>query len=203
MNIRHKLSWHCWLQPFSHDYDLASHITYIGCVKFIYERQNLQFKFNSECQIFKNLFMAILFHSQNFWPKSTPRKLPKKYLFIFRFCCRHLSWHLNRDLTSNKPTSYYYLLDYGDFCPETIHKPKKAIGVTCAKSSYEKKFNLCSRNPIEVVVGSNLWLRYLEQNMKKYFFLSDFLSAVFWQKIQSKKEFLISIVRSRRSHVRN
>ena len=31
-------------------------------------------------------------------------------IFIFSFCC--LTWCLNSDLTSNKPT--HYLLDYGD-----------------------------------------------------------------------------------------
>ena len=53
---------HNWpLQPFSQDYDLVSHTTYVVCVNFIHEWRDLQFKVDSERQIFEKLFMAILF----------------------------------------------------------------------------------------------------------------------------------------------
>ena len=49
---------HNWsLQPFSQDYDLAFHTTYIVCVNFILD---LQFKVFSEGQSFKKKFMAII-----------------------------------------------------------------------------------------------------------------------------------------------
>ena len=53
---------HNWLlQPFSQDYDLASHTTYVVCVNFIHKWRNLQFKLDSERQICEKLLMAILF----------------------------------------------------------------------------------------------------------------------------------------------
>ena len=48
------------LQPFSQDYDLASHTIYVVCVTFIHKWRDLQFKVDSERQIFEKLFMAIL-----------------------------------------------------------------------------------------------------------------------------------------------
>ena len=44
------------LQSFSQDYGLASHITHVVCVNFIREWRDLQFKFDSERQIFEKLF---------------------------------------------------------------------------------------------------------------------------------------------------
>ena len=41
--------------------DLASHTTYVVCVSFIHKWWDLQFKVDSKRQIFKKLFMAILF----------------------------------------------------------------------------------------------------------------------------------------------
>ena len=45
------------LQPLSQDYDLTSHTTYVVCVNFIHEWRQLQFKVDSERQIFEKLFM--------------------------------------------------------------------------------------------------------------------------------------------------
>ena len=65
---------HNWpLQPFSHYYDLITHITYIVCVNFLHNWWDLQFKVDSERQIFEQIFMA---HS--FCQKFAERKLPKK-----------------------------------------------------------------------------------------------------------------------------
>ena len=97
---------HNWsLQPFSHDYDLVSHTTYVVCVSFIHEWRDLQFlkspKTDSERQIFEKLFMVILFTlrvlARNLLGESRPRNI-----FIFSFWC--LTWGLKTDLTSNKPT---------------------------------------------------------------------------------------------------
>ena len=64
--------------------DLVSHTTYIVCVNFIHKWLDLQFKVDSERQIFfEKLFMAILFTSQIFFQKSAERKSPKKYLSYF------------------------------------------------------------------------------------------------------------------------
>ena len=58
-NRTYLLNWP--LQPFSQYYDLASHTTHVVCVNFIHECWDLQFKVDSERQIFENLFMPILF----------------------------------------------------------------------------------------------------------------------------------------------
>ena len=48
------------LQPFSQDYDLPSHTTYVVCVKFLQEWWDRYFKVDSEQQIFETIFMAVL-----------------------------------------------------------------------------------------------------------------------------------------------
>ena len=56
---------HNWsLQYFFQDYDLASYTTYVVCVNFIHEWQDLQFKENSERQIFENLFSEFLLKTE-------------------------------------------------------------------------------------------------------------------------------------------
>ena len=50
---------HNWpLQPFIQDYDLACYITYVACINFMHEWRGLQFKVDSERQIFEKVFMA-------------------------------------------------------------------------------------------------------------------------------------------------
>ena len=52
---------HNWsLQSFGQDYDPASYTTYVVHFNFIYECRDLQFKVDSERQIFEKLFMSIL-----------------------------------------------------------------------------------------------------------------------------------------------
>ena len=63
---------------YSQDYNLASHITYVVCFKFMLKGRNLELKVNSEGQIFKKkIFMEILFTStvlakdllsDHYWP---------------------------------------------------------------------------------------------------------------------------------------
>ena len=71
---------------------------------------DLQFKANSERQIFEKLFMAISF-TLGVFVRSAERTSGRRNIFIFAFWC--LTWALNCGLMSNKPT--HYLLDYGDF----------------------------------------------------------------------------------------
>ena len=73
---------HNWpLQPFSQDYDTASHNAYIVCVNFLHEYQDIEFQVGSEQQIFEKLFL--FFNTPSFCQKSAEGKLPKKYFRIF------------------------------------------------------------------------------------------------------------------------
>ena len=81
IHITYILNWS--LQPFSQDYDLVSHTTYVVCVNFVHEWRDLQFKVDSERQIFDKVFIAIYIYSQSFCQKSAERKSPKKYFFYF------------------------------------------------------------------------------------------------------------------------
>ena len=70
---------------------------------------NLQFKVDSERQIFENLFMTVLIYSQSFCQKYAERKSPKIYFVLMS----GLGW--NPGFSSNKPLIGRVLLDYGDF----------------------------------------------------------------------------------------
>ena len=65
----------------------------------------------------EKLFMAILFPPRIF-VRNLLRGSRRRNIFIFSFWC--LSWDLNSDLTSNKPT--HYLLYYRDFS-DTMAEP--------------------------------------------------------------------------------
>ena len=58
--------------------DLVSHTTYVMCVNFIHKWRYLQFKVDSERQIFWETF-----HGNFFWQKSADRISPKKYFSYF------------------------------------------------------------------------------------------------------------------------
>ena len=66
---------------YSQDYDVAFHTTYVVCINFMHEWRDLEFKVDSERQIFEKHFIAI---------------------FIFSFW--YLTWGLNSGFTSNEPT---------------------------------------------------------------------------------------------------
>ena len=70
------------LQPFSQDYNLVNHTTYVVCVNFIHEWWNLQFKVDSERQIFGKLSMAILFTLRDF-ARHLLRGSRRRNIFIF------------------------------------------------------------------------------------------------------------------------
>ena len=106
---------HNWpLQPFSHNYGLASHTPHVVCFNFIRERRDLQFNADSQRQIFEKLFHCRFIYSQSFWQKSAERKSPKKYFSYFIFD----DWSGIRTqafVKSNKPA--HYILDHDDFLP--------------------------------------------------------------------------------------
>ena len=57
---------HNWLvQHFSQGYDPASHTTYVVCVNFKYEQQELQFKHDSEEQIFEKTSDSLHINNKN------------------------------------------------------------------------------------------------------------------------------------------
>ena len=76
---------HNWsLQPFSQDYwPSFSHHLCIACVNFIHKWRDLQFKADTEWQIFWETFDSNFIYSQNFCQKSAERKSPKKYFSYF------------------------------------------------------------------------------------------------------------------------
>ena len=103
---------------------MTSLLTLLVCVNFIHEWRHLQFKIDSERQIFEKLVMAILFTLRVF-ARNLLRRSRRRNIFIFSYWC--LTWGLNSGFTSNKPT--HYLLNYGninnntyciDFCNGTL-----------------------------------------------------------------------------------
>ena len=63
--------------------DLVSYTTYAVCVNFIHKWRDLQFKVDSEWQIFWETFHGNFIYSQSFCQKSAERKSPKKYFLYF------------------------------------------------------------------------------------------------------------------------
>ena len=99
---------HNWsLQPFSQDYNIASHTTYVLWVNFIHEWGNLQFKVD---RFLRSFFMAIWFTLRVF-ARTLLRVSRRRNIFVFSVWC--LSWDLNSSRTFNKPI--HHLLDYGDW----------------------------------------------------------------------------------------
>ena len=90
--------------------DLVSHTTYVVCVNFIYRWRDLQFKVDSERQIFWETF-----HSNLFTLRVFARNLLRgnRRRNIFRISFWRLAWNTNPVFSSYKPT--HYLLDHGDF----------------------------------------------------------------------------------------
>ena len=120
---------HKWsLQPLSQDYCLVSHTTYVVCVNFIPEWRDLQFKVDSERQIFEKLFHGRFYFTLRVFARNLlrgNRNREERYSFRISFWC--LAWDLNPGFSSNKAT--YYLLDHGDFCKKSVEKksPKYEI----------------------------------------------------------------------------
>ena len=84
------VSWTMWQFTYIHNWSLqsysqevVSHETYVVCVNFIHKRRDLQFKVDSERQIFWETFHGNSICSQSFCQKSAERKSPKKYFSYF------------------------------------------------------------------------------------------------------------------------
>ena len=63
--------------------NLVSHTNYVLCVNFIHKWRDLQFKVDSERQIFWETFHGNFISSQDYCQKSAERKSPKKYFSYF------------------------------------------------------------------------------------------------------------------------
>ena len=90
--------------------DLVSYTTYVVCVNFIHKWRALQFKVDTERQIFWETFHGNFIYSQSVCQKSA-EKIVEEILFAFCFDVWPGAGTLA--FTSNKPT--HYLLDYSDF----------------------------------------------------------------------------------------
>ena len=91
--------------------DLISHTTYVVCVNFIHMWRDLQFKVNSEQQIFLRKFSWQFLFTLRVFARNLLRGNCRRNTFRILFWC--LAWGSNPGFSSNKPT--HYLLDHGDF----------------------------------------------------------------------------------------
>ena len=73
------------LQVFSQDYNPASHNTYVVCVNFIHESQDLQFKVHFQGWILEKLFIATLLFHPKFLQEIYSKEVGKRNFFQFRF----------------------------------------------------------------------------------------------------------------------
>ena len=80
------------------------------CALIFIHDDDLQFKVDSERQIFKKLFMTVFIYSQNFCQKYVERKSPKIQSIVFRFDV----WPGAQSLALRLITPTHYLLDYSD-----------------------------------------------------------------------------------------
>ena len=99
--------------------DLVSRTTYnIMCVNFIHKWWNLQFKVDSERQIFWETFRGNFLFTLRVFARNLLRGNRRRNTFYILFWC--LALGSNHGFTSNKPT--LFLLDYGEFNLNTFHK---------------------------------------------------------------------------------
>ena len=90
--------------------DLVSHTTYVVCVNFIHKWRDLQFKVDSERQIFWETFYGNFLFTLRVFARNLLRGNRRRNTFRILFWC--LAWDSNPGFSSNKPT--HYLLDHGD-----------------------------------------------------------------------------------------
>ena len=104
---------HNWpLQPFSQDYDLASHTTHVAWVNFIHKWRDLQFKVDSERQIFLGNFFRAGLVTLRLFAKSLLKENRRRNAFsYFNFDNCPGIW--TQAFASNKPT--HDILDHGNF----------------------------------------------------------------------------------------
>ena len=65
--------------------DLVSHTTYVKCVNFIHKWRDLQFKVDSERQIFWETFSWQFYLLSEFFPEICWEEIAEEILFVFRF----------------------------------------------------------------------------------------------------------------------
>ena len=66
-------------------FDLVSHTTYVVCVNFIHKWRDLQFKVDSERQIFLRNFPWQFYLLSVFLPEICWEEIAEEILFVFRF----------------------------------------------------------------------------------------------------------------------
>ena len=86
--------------------DPVSHTNYVVCVNFIHKWRDLQFKVDSEQQIFLRNFSWQFYLLSELLPEICWEEIAKEIRISF-WC---LAWDANPGLSSNKPT--HYLLDH-------------------------------------------------------------------------------------------
>ena len=91
--------------------DLVSYTTYVGCVNFIHKWRDLQFKVNSERQIFSETFHGNSIFTLRVFARNLLRGKRWRNTFRISFWC--LARDSNPGFLSNKPT--HFLLDHGNF----------------------------------------------------------------------------------------
>ena len=91
--------------------NLVSHITYDVCVNFIHKWGDLQFKFDSERQIFWENFHGNFCLLSESLPIIFWEEIAEEIFFVFFFFMSGLG--ANPGISSNKPI--HRLLDHGDF----------------------------------------------------------------------------------------
>ena len=99
---------HNWpLQPFSQDYDLASHTIHVVCINFTHKWRDLQFHIDSKRQIFWESFSLQVYLRSEFLPEIYGEKISEEIFFYISFWC--LTWDTKPHFTCTKPA--HYLLD--------------------------------------------------------------------------------------------
>ena len=93
--------------------DLVSHATYVVCVNFIHQWRDLQFKVDSERQIFWETFHRNFYLLSEFLPEICWEEIAEEILFIFRFDvwpgARTLAFHLISQHTTYLTRATYIL----------------------------------------------------------------------------------------------
>ena len=84
--------------------DLVSHITYVVCVNFIHKWRDLQFKVDSERQIFWETFHGNFYLLSDILPEICWAEIAEEILFIFYFDVWTGAWTLAFRLISQHTT---------------------------------------------------------------------------------------------------
>ena len=90
--------------------DLVSHTTYVVCVNFRQKWRDLQFKVDSERQLFWETFAWQFLVTFRVFARNLLRGNRRRNTFRISFRC--LAWDSNPGFSSNKPI--HYLLEHGD-----------------------------------------------------------------------------------------